>query len=325
MKCPSCGAPVPAPVPGSGSTPCPFCRAPVDAPAPDPRQQFAGLLVDRNGNGIPDVLEGPAGSVAGLYRAPAPPVRLDAIPRVPRSPSPRARSLVFGYRGAQGVMLLIGLIFLGVGTLISSIFCWGLPGDLALAAAATPAQASVVSTEIVNNVKVNGAHPTLLKFRYRVAGENYDGESSTLDSSLRRLPKGAAVSIEYLPFAPRIARIVGTTRSMMGYTPVFVLIFPLVGAGLAFGAWRSNRREIRAFVHGTPILGQITYKGPDTSVTVNGRHPFKLEWQFQVGGAPYTGSFSTMNRGELGELANATELAVLYDPSKPAVNTLWIA
>lgn len=324
MKCSSCGAPVQAPVPGSAATPCPFCRAPVEAPAPDPRQQLAGLLADRNGNGIPDVLEGPAGIAAGLYRVPAPPVRLDAIPRAPRSPSANARSLVFAYRGSQGVMLLMGLIFLGVGTLMSTLLCWGLPGDLALALAGAPAQASVVSTE-TGNVKINGAYPELLKFRYRVGGASYDGESSTLDSSLRSTPKGAAVRIEYLPFAPEIARVVGTTRSTRGYVTIFLLILPVGGGAFAFGAWRSNRREIRAFVHGTAVVGQITYQGPDMTVKVNGRHPFKLEWEFQVGGTRYTGSFSTMSRGELGEVANATELAVLYDPSKPAVNTLWVA
>ena len=324
MHCTSCGAQLAPLPPGSQPLPCPFCRAPVQpSPAIDPR--LAAYLVDRNGNGVPDVLEGPGAAQPGLYRAAPAPVLLEAIPPAPRTPSPRARSLVYGYRGAQGVMLTIGLAFLGMGLLFTTIFCWGLPWDLALAASGARGQATVTSTETVNNVKVNGVRPTRLSFRYRVGPTTYDGDSATLDGMLRRTAVGATVPIEYLAFAPSISRVVGTTRATMGYTPIFVVIFPVVGAVLAFGAWRSNRREIRAFSRGAPVLARITFRGADMSVTVNHRHPFKIVWEFQVGGRPYSGSFSTMQRGELGGIEQSEQLAVLYDPRDPSVNTLWIA
>jgi hypothetical protein len=334
MNCSNCGAPVPSPAPGSGSTPCPFCHAPIDAPPkPDVRQQLAAaLLADRNGNGIPDVLEalgavaGAGAATPGAYRAPAPPVQLDAIPPAPRAPSPRAKSLVFGYRGAQGVKLLVGLIFLAVGTLMSSIFCWGLPLDVALATMGTAAQATVIGTETVSNVEVNGAHPTRIRFRYRAGGQTYEGDSSTLDSSIRRTARaGEPVGIDVLGFAPGVARVTGTTLSTMGYAGVFVLIFPTVGAVFAFGAWRSNRREIQAFTHGRPIAARVTYAGADMSVTVNGSHPLKVEWQFEIDGKSYTGAISSMSAADLGGLVNAKDVAVLYDPRDPKVNTVWVA
>src|SRR5260370_37010204 len=63
---------------------------------------------------------------------------LDQVPPAPREPSPRARELIFRYQGSQRAMLLVGAIFAAVGGGFAVIFCWGPPGDLALAAGGAP-------------------------------------------------------------------------------------------------------------------------------------------------------------------------------------------
>lgn len=324
MNCTACGAPVAIPPAGSGPTPCPRCGAPVAAL--DPRLE--AYLVDANHNGIPDVLErralAAAAAAPGAYRAPGGATLLEGIPPAPRVPSPRARSLVYGYRGSQGVKLLIGLIFTAVGTILALTLGWGLPLDLALAVAASRTQATVTGTEIVSNVRVNNAHPTRIKYRFKLGGASYDGASSTLDSSMRKLAVGASVPVEYLGAAPDVSRVEGTTVAAMGYVGIVVFVFPAVGLVFAIGAWVSNRREIRAFSRGRPVVARITYKGADMNTRVNGRHPFKVEWEFLVDGRPYKGDFSTMERGELAGLVDGEEVAVLYDPASPSVNTIWV-
>lgn len=290
-------------------------------------------MVDRDGNGIPDVIDqmarGPSlGAALPLgaagFRA-GPGVDLGAVPPAPRVPSARARELVYAYTGSQGVLRLLGGIFLLVGLLVSGIFCWGLPIDLALAVAGEPGTGTVLRTEIQTNVEVNGAHPILVHYRYRVGSANYEGSSPTLDAALlARARPGSDVKLEILGFAPELSRIEGETYSPFGYFVAFVLLFPLIGGALFVGAVRSNRREIRAFVHGTPKAARVTYMGPDTSTRVNGRHPFKITWEHVEGGRTFTGSISHMEMTAIADLPGAGEILVLVDPADPSSSTVWV-
>jgi hypothetical protein len=291
------------------------------------------LMEDRNQNGIPDVIERMAQGGAGAAPFPlaaagfrdAPRVDLGSVPPAPRQPSQRARDLVYAYTGAQGVIRLLGGIFLAVGLLVSSIFCWALPIDIALAFTGEPSTGTVLRTEIQTSVEVNGAHPILIHYRYRVGSETFEGSSPTLDAALLvRAQPGASVKLEVLPFAPSLSRIEGETYSPFGYFVVFVLLFPVIGGGLFISATRSNMREIRAFSRGNPKIARVTYMGPDTTTRVNGRNPFKIEWQHVENGATYKGSISHMEMSALADLPAAGEIVILVDPADPSSSTVWV-
>ena len=111
---------------------------------------------------------------------------------------------------------------------------------------------------------------------------------------------------------------------MFGYGALFVLLFPILGLVLAFFAVRSNRREIRAFVHGEPARAKVVFFGADRSVQINGRNPIRLSWEFRVAESIYSGSLSSMSMLALEDLGKAEEIVVLYDPADPAVNTVWV-
>jgi hypothetical protein len=255
----------------------------------------------------------------------APALRLDVVPPAPRTPSSRARKLVYGYRGSQGAVLVIGVAFLVIGTLIAGIFGGGLVDDLRLAAMAREVDATVIDVSVVANVKVNGAHPRAIHFRYAIDGASYEATSSTLDGAiLQRAVPGASIRAEVLASSPDVARVVGTTCASMGYVGLFVLIFPAIGGALAFAAWRSNRREVRAFSRGVPILADVVYEGPDRSTRVNGRHPYQIRWEFEVDGERFSGSISAMERTELGGLTRAGKAIVLYDAAGPKASTLYV-
>lgn len=303
----------------------------ADSPAADPR--VAALMVDRNQNGIPDVIEQMAsrgaamGELAlggGSFRD-RPAVDLAFVPPAPRNPSPLARDIVYGYQGSQKVKLILGVVFTLVGLVMSSIFLWGLPVDILIAASGRSATGTVVSTETQNNVKVNGRHPTLIHFRYSDGGAACEGSSSSLDSALlRRATPGTPFPLDIVPGVCGWARVAGTTYSTFGYTPAFVLLFPFIGFFVGLSAYRSNRREILAFERGTPIAATIDYQGSDTSTKMNGRHPFMIRWSFDVNGKRHTGSISHMERSALAPLIRGDQIIVLYDPSDPSVNTAYV-
>src|SRR5438477_8179529 len=191
---------------------------------------------------------------------------LGSIPPPPREPSPRARELIFRYQGGQKILLLVGAIFTAVGLALAVPFCWRVPGDLAIATRGTAQHGRVLSSEIDRSVTINGRHPTRIRFSYSVAGQRFEGESSTLDRELiQSARQDASIPIQVAGLNPQWARVAGTTRSMFGYWGIFVLLFPALGLVLLGFAVRSNRREIRAFVQGTPVPAKKVFAGPDLS------------------------------------------------------------
>jgi hypothetical protein len=249
---------------------------------------------------------------------------LRAVPSPPRRPGQRARKLIFGYQAGQKVFGLVGLIFLIVGLPFVAIFAGQVPSDLTLAVTGRPATGRVVVADLDRSTTVNGRHPTEVRFTYSVGDRSYEARSSALDEQLVALAPNDAVAIEVASVRPAWARVSGTTRSWTGYFGLFTLIFPLLGASLLVIGIRARRRAIRAFTFGMPVVARVVQSGLDTSVRINGRHPFQVVWQFQIEGETYEGKVSSMDSFLIEPLAQATELIVLHDRDDPRVSTVFI-
>lgn len=97
------------------------------------------------------------------------------IPPPPRSPSKRARQLIYAYRGKQAVFLLMGVIFFLVGAPLTLVFCQGLLGEVAISMGSRTCTGHVTRTELQRNVTINGRHPTRIVFDYALAGRPASG------------------------------------------------------------------------------------------------------------------------------------------------------
>jgi hypothetical protein len=308
MRCGSCGAELPTLEPGQSGQ-CRVCGGGVVVLPTEPAW-------------------GEAPRVPPGWPAAPPESRIDVerIPRAPRVPSRRARELVFAYRGSQGVMLSLGLIFSAVGLLLLAFLGYGTFQDLAIELGSSDERGTVLETEVLRNVEINDQHPTEIRFKYKVDGERFEGASSTLDPTIvERARVGEKVPIEVSTTFPSVARVAGTTISAMGYVSLVFGVFAVVGLFMLLGAVRSNRREIRAFVHGTAIEADVVERGVDRRVKVNGRHPRLVRWRFEVAGRVHDGTFTHMDEAVIREVAPGDRVAVLYDPRNPRVNTLWIS
>jgi hypothetical protein len=241
-------------------------------------------------------------------------------PPPPRTPSPRAKKLVHAYTGSQLGLLIAGLVFMGVGVPLGLVFCRDLPGELSLTMSHETCAGRVIGTQVQQNVRINNRHPTLVSFEYDVGGATYRGESSVLDTS----SLSSGVQVEYSPSSPSLSRVAGGTYGTFPVWVGFVLLFPVLGLTLFGGAVRSNRREIRAFRDGQAIEGRITEVGLDRTVKINGRHPHKVSWTFEVQGQSYSGALTSMDPAALAEFQQGTLVTVLYVAENPRANTLWI-
>ena len=247
------------------------------------------------------------------------------IPPAPRAPSRKARQLIFAYVGAQKVMLMVGAVFLGIGLIVSLPFCWGIPVDIAIDLGHQEVSGTIRSARLNRNVRINKQHPTTISFAYRVNGREYEDSADTLeDGIIEAAQPGSTFPIQVAKLNPAWARLRGESNSWTGYFGLIILFFPALGATIMGFTIRSNRREIRAFRHGRPVLAKVTSRGQNTRVSVNGRHPFEIAWEFQVDGEIYSGSLSSMSMLAMEDLMAKHQLPVLYDPANPRINTVYI-
>ncbi|AKT40402.1 DUF3592 domain-containing protein [Chondromyces crocatus] len=262
---------------------------------------------------------GPAAPLWGAYRT-----AHDRVPRPPRIPTPLAHAVLLSAHGARGASLWVGGAFLVIGTVMSTVFCWRLPMDVALDVSGVRVQGTVVRTEVNHSVSINHRNPTEITFSYRVGRSTYEATSSTLESQMILAAReGAVVPVQVFPLVPAWARVQGTTASSFGYFGALTLIFPSLGTVLMIAALRGLRRNQRAFTHGIPTTGLIVKRGPNTSIRINGSHPYQIVWEFQVDQHRYRGSVSHMNAQLLGRVLPGPEVTVLYDQHEPSINTVW--
>lgn len=254
-----------------------------------------------------------------VYRQPA-----ELGPPPPRAPSPRAREIIFAYQGSQRIRLTIGLAFIVVGLIVGLSFGSSAFVDIALDVSAVPCQAEILSSELLRNVRINKKSPTEIRFRCTVNGQTVESSSATLQSAIiAQAVPGARMEAEVSP-SLSMGRLKGTTYSTMGYMGLAPFLFPVFGVVFTLLAFLSNRREIRAFVHGRAVRGRVVRRGEDRSARQNKKHPWLVEWQFEVAGQVYQGSLSHMNKALLQSAFPSDDIIVLYDPQNPKVNTALV-
>lgn len=166
-------------------------------------------------------------------------------------------------------------------------------------------------------------------------------------TSNRRDEKGSCVSCGgHLPPAPhgdagpeppRPPRALpsGYTWRVMVWQNVFVLIgaictvalswtviFPLVGIPLWIYGHRKARRQLKALIAGDSVRGKLTVIETDYSQVINGRHPWRLKFEYETPDGTRPGTTTAWDEVH-GERKPGEELWVVYVPGEPGVHSIW--
>jgi membrane protein implicated in regulation of membrane protease activity len=99
-------------------------------------------------------------------------------------------------------------------------------------------------------------------------------------------------------------------------------VFGGVGGWLLVRRYEAAQKTVSVLRRGEAARGQITGVEENLSVRVNGRHPWTIKYQFQVGGRNYEGRVSTLNR-PAPQLQPGQPAHVLYLPGAPELNALY--
>lgn len=143
-----------------------------------------------------------------------------------------------------GLFTIMGTGFFAIGTILSTVFCWGLPVDLMLAQEHAEVAGMTDDVAINRHVMVNHEHPFLIRYHYAVDGQTYDGSVNTFDEDLVNQAKMThQVAVEFAPSRPSWNRLKGTTYASFGYWGLFTLLFPAIGLAFFAGALRSGIKQ----------------------------------------------------------------------------------
>lgn len=220
----------------------------------------------------------------------------------------------------------VGWLLVGSGLAVAGAANWGLPIDLLISATRerTPGMVDAIVDDC--SLRVDGACASRIEFRYSTHDTTYNQRVLTADRALvARARQTRRVTVEYSGRWPRKARIEGTTIWPLGYLGLLTLIAPLLGVSLTLLAWRSRRDLERAFVYGTPVTAQVLRRGPDTSTTVNGAHPFQICWRFTTArGETVEGALSHLTQAALAPFDESDAVPVLYLAGDPRRNALYV-
>ncbi|MBI3186628.1 MAG: DUF3592 domain-containing protein [Gammaproteobacteria bacterium] len=123
-----------------------------------------------------------------------------------------------------------------------------------------------------------------------VAFTTLEGQKLEVTSSVSTNPpaysKGESVDIFYLPAEPHNAKISGYF-SFWGVATILAgmgLVFFMIGAGIMLSAVLKTRKEEYLKAEGVRITTEFQSVDLNKSITVNGRHPFRVlcQWQHPV-------------------------------------------
>jgi hypothetical protein len=113
------------------------------------------------------------------------------------------------------------------------------------------------------------------------AGESIEFTSDT-SSNPPSYSEGESVEVLYRTAAPRAARINGFFSLWLG--PIIAgglgTVFGLIGGGMLFAPMLAGRKQADLKQRGTRIVTTFQSVEQNTSVSVNGRHPFRVVTQW---------------------------------------------
>jgi uncharacterized protein (DUF983 family) len=106
---------------------------------------------------------------------------------------------------------------------------------------------------------------------------------------------------------------------------IFLIIgFPFLLAGVIVFNWRYQKAQkvVGVLRDGIAVRGQITELNQDYSVSINGRNPWNISYEYRVNGITYTGKVSTLNQPGA-QMVVGKAVSILYLEADPKSSSLY--
>lgn len=148
-------------------------------------------------------------------------------------------------------------------------------------------------------------------YAYSVAGQRLTG---TAYSTGNHPEVGQQVDVEYIKGKPAESRIEGMRRKMFGAGAGFVVIFPLVGLGIAYAGLRVGLKRNHLLRDGLVAMGTLVDKRA-TNTQVNKQTVYELTFEFTARDGQRHQAKARSHRPA--RLEDEAQEPLLYDPTNP--------
>jgi hypothetical protein len=148
-------------------------------------------------------------------------------------------------------------------------------------------------------------------YAYSIAGQRITG---TAYSTGRHPTVGETVEVQYALNDPKESRIEGMRRKMFGAGASFVVIFPLVGLGIAYAGLRVGLKRNHLLRHGLVAMGTMVDKKA-TNTQINKQTVYELTFEFTTRDGQRHQTKVRSHQPE--RLQDEAQEPLLYDPARP--------
>ncbi len=100
------------------------------------------------------------------------------------------------------------------------------------------------------------------------------------------------------------------------------LLFLGVGGAVLLWRYQTANKIVSVLKQGEATRGEIIDLRENYSVTVNGRHPWVIQYRFEAGGQSHDGKVTTLNQPGP-QLQSGKAVCVLYLPAAPQWNSIY--
>lgn len=239
--------------------------------------------------------------------------RLSRDSQLRRVPAAASLSVLFG-----GFLTQFGGFFFAFGM----IFCWVFIG-LADSSSLYVFSGEVVQAEgVVTACEASNARENnqqVYSVRYEFMDERRTRQTGESFFTGRQFNVGERLAIEYPRGKPAVSRVKGGRTAPFDAWVLFVVIFPLVGAVMAFFGVKRGWHNLRMLHVGKLARGRLVGKEA-TNTKINKQTVYKLTFEF------------TTESGEVARVSDSThetwrledehEEQLLYDPARPSSGAL---
>ena len=219
------------------------------------------------------------------------------------------------------VLLWIGGIFAPIGLIFAAVGGWFFLQDRELAAGGLRAEGRVL--ELVETRDSDGGYNYKPLVEYIDAAGARHRFTSAISSSPPAHSAGDRVDVIYSPTDPGRATIDSFVDRHL-FPLVFGglgTVFAAIGAGLILTYLRRQRAVAELLAAGVAIDAQVLECYRDTSIAINGRHPFRIACQAVH---PATGRLERFDSDPVWidptELIGGAKIRVLVDPRRPKLS-----
>lgn len=115
----------------------------------------------------------------------------------------------------------------------------------------------------------------------------------------------------------------GVVTAFVG-VPFLIIGQPMLAAGGLAMVWRYERAKkvVTVLREGTATQGTVAEVHEQSSVSVNGRHPWVIKYQFKADGQSYAGQVTTLNQPSP-QIGVGRPARILYLPGAPQWNSIY--